>query len=262
MPAPTYAGHLSLDGPGPAHAELRAPPRGVFYEHLRSMRGMLGGLAHAAPHEPSGDARYFERGTAGVPHASLVNRTPTPLLAHVADGQSSQGTSRRGGFDDRFHEQRGHVAPHEASRSSGAASDGARHSPVSSGSSQAGQDLVLGRFLPLFEAFDEIIGVLAVGAEPRGGEAEVDVGAAPDWAIEALPTHTGTLEEMQALPVEHQTCSICLEDFQAGEVQRTLPCFHRFHQPCIDAWLHRCGSCPICKHQCTGHGPNATEGRV
>lgn len=36
---------------------------------------------------------------------------------------------------------------------------------------------------------------------------------------------------------EASTCSVCLCDLMPGEVARTLPCKHRFHMSCIDAWL-------------------------
>lgn len=68
-------------------------------------------------------------------------------------------------------------------------------------------------------------------------------------SLETLPTHSVTAEDVEAAPEEHRACTVCMEDFRAGEEQRTLPCFHRFHKECIDPWLRQSGSCPICKHR-------------
>jgi len=47
---------------------------------------------------------------------------------------------------------------------------------------------------------------------------------------------------------EKASCSVCLQDFQLGETVRSLPhCHHMFHLPCIDEWLVRHGSCPLCR---------------
>ena len=43
------------------------------------------------------------------------------------------------------------------------------------------------------------------------------------------------------------TCGICLEDYQAGDEKKSLSCPHAFHKGCIDQWLKRVASCPICK---------------
>ncbi|KAL9165094.1 hypothetical protein ABFS82_06G149100 [Erythranthe guttata] len=43
------------------------------------------------------------------------------------------------------------------------------------------------------------------------------------------------------------TCSVCLEQVNAGEVIRSLPCLHQFHVNCIDPWLRQQGTCPVCK---------------
>jgi len=51
-------------------------------------------------------------------------------------------------------------------------------------------------------------------------------------------------------------CAICLGCFEPGQVVRTLPCRHEFHQPCVDRWLLGAYSvadsgappcCPLCK---------------
>ena len=41
---------------------------------------------------------------------------------------------------------------------------------------------------------------------------------------------------------------VCLCEYEQGDVLRTLPCFHSYHQACIDEWLNRSKLCPLCKH--------------
>lgn len=72
--------------------------------------------------------------------------------------------------------------------------------------------------------------------------------------VSALPTHTVTAADLGALGPEARSCAICMEDFNAGDEWRTLPCFHRFHKACVDQWFRRQGNCPICKHEVSGGG--------
>merc|ERR1719201_1528344 len=60
-------------------------------------------------------------------------------------------------------------------------------------------------------------------------------------------------EEIQALPkvkfeqAEQQTCSICLEVYQQGEMLTALRCSHFFHTSCVTDWFQRSKRCPLCR---------------
>jgi len=44
-----------------------------------------------------------------------------------------------------------------------------------------------------------------------------------------------------------EVCSICLSDYEKGNILKTLPCKHNFHAECIDKWLGSNNKCPMCK---------------
>eukprot|EP00884_Botryococcus_braunii_P021873 jgi/Botrbrau1/836/Bobra.0352s0031.2 len=47
----------------------------------------------------------------------------------------------------------------------------------------------------------------------------------------------------------HPSCSVCLGDYEKGELILRLPgCQHEFHEACIQLWLAQNTTCPICRH--------------
>ncbi|CAD6218298.1 unnamed protein product [Miscanthus lutarioriparius] len=67
-------------------------------------------------------------------------------------------------------------------------------------------------------------------------------------AIDALPVVRFTERSNVDASGELIACSVCLQEFEAGESARSLPvCRHTFHLPCIDGWLLRHASCPLCR---------------
>ncbi|XP_051205905.1 E3 ubiquitin-protein ligase EL5-like [Lolium perenne] len=43
-------------------------------------------------------------------------------------------------------------------------------------------------------------------------------------------------------------CAVCLADYEHGDELRLLPgCRHSFHRQCVDDWLRRRPSCPLCR---------------
>ncbi|KAM7488550.1 hypothetical protein LguiB_026034 [Lonicera macranthoides] len=63
--------------------------------------------------------------------------------------------------------------------------------------------------------------------------------------INGLPQSTVQSDNHQ------EACAICLDTPTTGDTIRHLPCLHRFHKDCIDPWLRRKTSCPVCKSSIT-----------
>ncbi|KAK8935988.1 RING-H2 finger protein ATL66 [Platanthera zijinensis] len=65
--------------------------------------------------------------------------------------------------------------------------------------------------------------------------------AAEEAAARTLPVRVRGKEEAAA-------CSICLSMVTEGEKESVLPgCDHGFHPECIDEWLRKQSSCPLCR---------------
>ena len=60
------------------------------------------------------------------------------------------------------------------------------------------------------------------------------------------------IEDVSKLDPEKKNCVICLEDFKNKDKAIILPCIHLFHKTCINNWLKKKNTCPICKFKLTG----------
>eukprot|EP00761_Pharyngomonas_kirbyi_P013193 gb/GECH01013220.1/.p1 GENE.gb/GECH01013220.1/~~gb/GECH01013220.1/.p1 ORF type:complete len:310 (+),score=60.79 gb/GECH01013220.1/:1-930(+) len=53
-------------------------------------------------------------------------------------------------------------------------------------------------------------------------------------------------EELKERMLQQQ-CSICLDQYDEGDIVITLPCLHQYHRDCVVHWLEMKAICPICK---------------
>lgn len=63
--------------------------------------------------------------------------------------------------------------------------------------------------------------------------------------LDKLPSFK--FENKNSLGDDECLCSICYGEYTEGETIRTLPCIHNFHLDCVDEWLKRKATCPLCK---------------
>ncbi|THU55095.1 hypothetical protein C4D60_Mb11t02940 [Musa balbisiana] len=64
--------------------------------------------------------------------------------------------------------------------------------------------------------------------------------------VAAIPTMKYKCEAFSS--GEDAQCSICLSEYRENEVLRVMPsCHHNFHLVCIDVWLQKQTTCPICR---------------
>ncbi|CAN6274944.1 unnamed protein product [Urochloa humidicola] len=66
------------------------------------------------------------------------------------------------------------------------------------------------------------------------------------FAVAAIPTVSYSSEAFHSK--DDAQCSICLGEYKEKEILRIMPsCRHNFHLECIDVWLQKQTTCPICR---------------
>ena len=92
---------------------------------------------------------------------------------------------------------------------------------------------------------------------------EQEAGRAIKRKLNEMKCSRYSVGETTSIDGLHDSCSVCLEEFQTGDVIRNLPCTHPFHKDCVDKWLYKKHSCPLCKYDILkGEYENTSEDRI
>ncbi|KAL6627711.1 hypothetical protein ACP70R_031437 [Stipagrostis hirtigluma subsp. patula] len=111
------------------------------------------------------------------------------------------------------------------------------------------QGIALGDYF-LGPGLDALVQQLAEGEAGRHGTPP-----AKKEAVEAMPTVEVTGGDGE----DTASCPVCLEDYEAGERAREMPCKHKFHSKCIVPWLEMHSSCPVCRFQLPADDDNKSS---
>ncbi|KAI4311535.1 hypothetical protein MLD38_036421 [Melastoma candidum] len=73
-----------------------------------------------------------------------------------------------------------------------------------------------------------------------------DAGGLEPVMVAAIPTMKFDRKAFSSF--DDAQCSICLGEYEEKEVLRIMPkCGHSFHVACIDVWLRKKSTCPVCR---------------
>eukprot|EP00243_Klebsormidium_subtile_P012368 TRINITY_DN74_c0_g1_i1.p1 TRINITY_DN74_c0_g1~~TRINITY_DN74_c0_g1_i1.p1 ORF type:complete len:331 (-),score=34.26 TRINITY_DN74_c0_g1_i1:573-1565(-) len=100
--------------------------------------------------------------------------------------------------------------------------------------------------------------VVLLRFDPQSGNIQRQESGLPPNLVTTFPTKEFRKASSSSFDRE---CAVCLSEYEDGDLLRELPgCGHSFHSACIDTWLHKHGTCPICRmHQTAPHNPDSLE---
>merc|ERR1740129_2725667 len=79
-------------------------------------------------------------------------------------------------------------------------------------------------------------------------------------AIRQIPTVALCAEDL--MDENNRECVICFEENVIGSKVARLPCGHVFHRECIEGWLNKHCTCPVCRYELETDDRTYERGRL
>jgi len=71
--------------------------------------------------------------------------------------------------------------------------------------------------------------------------------ALPKEKLKKIKVMAYNKRNIEKLKLKQDSCCICMEKFKENEKIRFIKCNHIFHKFCLDEWLSKAKTCPLCK---------------
>jgi len=84
---------------------------------------------------------------------------------------------------------------------------------------------------------------------PSADEIKNVINAIPCFKYEEKKKSSSDNRNEESLANNKDSCAICLDDLQTGQMVKALQCSHKFHSQCINYWLKQKLKCPLCKER-------------
>ncbi|KAG8092834.1 hypothetical protein GUJ93_ZPchr0012g21628 [Zizania palustris] len=121
-------------------------------------------------------------------------------------------------------------------------------------------------------SIDDVEVELGLGGGAAAGQPVLDEAVLAGYPSTTTVYYCSSEEEGGATPPavhgargggDDTQCAVCLADYADGDELRRLPdCSHAFHRRCVDEWLRRRPTCPVCRSSPAVRSKGATAAAV
>ncbi|KIY61601.1 hypothetical protein CYLTODRAFT_495178 [Cylindrobasidium torrendii FP15055 ss-10] len=117
------------------------------------------------------------------------------------------------------------------------------------GSLAVGPDGIPQRTVPMVFPDELRFSVPRSSQQPAPADAVKDLKTMTRRKMLKMKEEEGGQEDgSQPREVDEESCPICLDEYTSDTLVTRLSCSHWLHKPCLDSWLERADTCPLCRN--------------